>query len=84
MTLPAGTLLPDTSYNANLIFSDRIDGPNASVTESNGNNVFVTKAFDLHNTAAFTTAVPEPAPPALFGLGLLPLGLMAVRRRRSV
>ena len=29
VTLPASTLLPDTSYNADLIFSDRIDGPNA-------------------------------------------------------
>ena len=85
-TLPAGTLLPNTSYFVGIDFSDRIDGSNAAVTDSNGNNVFVTQSFDLSNTVNFTTAraaVPEPSSFALLALGALPLGLLAAKRRRS-
>ena len=85
-TLSANTLLPNTSYFADLIFSDRIDdanNPGADITDSNGTTFGPVQAFELHNRVDFTTAsaaVPESSPLALLALGLLPLGLLARRR----
>lgn len=87
VTLPANTLLPNTSYFANVIFSDRVDDFNgntaADITDSNGTTFGPVQAFELQDTVAFKTAVPEPSSFALLGLGVLPLGLLAAKRRRA-
>ena len=77
--VPANTLAPNTSYNVQVIFSDRIG------TTSGG--VDTTLGFDQDTSAAFTTAaVPETSTMVSLGL-LLALGLggviVAARRKKQ-
>jgi hypothetical protein len=54
-TLPAGTLAPNTTYTAELDFSDRITGTDPI------NGVPTLIGYDLCTDVTFTTAVPEPS-----------------------
>ena len=60
--LPANTLSPDTSYTAELIFSNRLNGFDAV------DQTFTEQGFDQRTDFNFTSAsaaVPEPSPLAL-------------------
>jgi len=74
---PANTLEPNTAYTVSLIYSSRIDTPNAGF-----NGATAEVGYDLRTNLGFTTAVPEPASVCLLamtGLGLL----VGSRFRRS-
>jgi hypothetical protein len=72
--LSANTLAPNTAYDIDLIFSDRIT--------TNSNGVDTTLGFDQNTTTSFTTApVPEASSVISFGL-LLFLGSLGVSMRR--
>lgn len=73
LTLPAGTLNPGHSYAYELNFDSRMQAPAV------GTNFDALLGFDLRTSGLFATAVPEPAPWALFGAALVALGL----RRRA-
>ena len=77
VNLPGGTLAPNTTYNWELDFSDRLYGQSAD-------GVYTTQGFDLRTDGSFTTASYTPEPgfvaPLVFGLGLVGV---AVRRRRA-
>ena len=76
--LPANTLAPDTAYNIQVIFSDRIS--------STSGGIDTTLGFDQDTSASFKTAaaVPEAATTVSLGL-LLALGLggMVITARRN-
>ena len=71
ITLPAGTLLPNTPYTYTLIFSDRINSIDPD-------GIFDDLGYDLSTSGAFTTA-PEPATLGL--LSIAGLSLLLKRRR---
>jgi hypothetical protein len=79
--IPANTLSPNTQYNFELDFSDRLD-----VFDSTHQN-FTTQGFDLRTDGSFTTgftrAVPEPSTWAMMILGFAGVGFMAYRRRNK-
>ncbi len=76
VTILAGTLQPNTAYNATLIYDARIEGSNAGF-----NGATSEVAFDQRVNLAFTTrAVPEPDSLALAVIGVL--SLVAWRRRK--
>lgn len=60
--LPANTLAPNTSYNLQMIFSNRIN--------SNSNSIETDLGFDQATISGFTTA-PVPETTSLVSLGLL-------------
>lgn len=75
ITIPAGTLSPNTLYETDFIFDDRVQGTS--------NSIGTEEIFDQRNDSLFTTgtAVPEPS----FGLAtacLLALMLAAGRYMR--
>ena len=72
VTIPAGTLVPGTTYTAELDFSDRVSGSNAGVPTAIG--------FDVRTEVTFTTLAPEPGSLALGALGVTAL-VLALRRR---
>jgi len=75
--VPANTLEPGTAYTVDLVYSSRIDTPNAGF-----NGATAEVGYDLRTDLGFSTAVPEPASICLLamaGLGLV----VCVRRRRS-
>jgi hypothetical protein len=81
VTLPAGTLLAETSYSVALDYSNRettTDGGFADEIDP-----FV--GLDYSTSADFTTAIPEPAVSYLIvaGLGLLVVGRKFSRRSKS-
>jgi hypothetical protein len=77
----ANTLSPNTKYNFELDFSNRLD----IVDSANGN--FTTQGFDLRTDGSFTTgftpAVPEPSTWAMMILGFAGVGFMEYRRSRK-
>lgn len=76
VTILAGTLQPNTAYNATLVYDARIEGPNAGF-----NGATSEIAFDQRVNLAFATrAVPEPDSLLLAAVGLL--SLVAWRRKR--
>ena len=70
--IPAGTLEPDTSYVAQLDFTDRIDGTSSGVSTLQGS--------DVRTTVDFTTSVPEPTTATLLATGSV---LLLRRKRRN-
>jgi hypothetical protein len=76
-TMAAGTLLPDTTYQYQLDFDDRINGTDPI------NGVPTTIGFDVRTDGFFTTT-PEPAMMIPLGIGLLGIAALRLRRfRRS-
>lgn len=80
LVLPANTLMPDTTYNFELDFSDRQTGTDPV------SDVFTLVGSDLRDDGSFTTgtigsATPEPATWLLVGSGFAMLS--GLRRRRS-
>ncbi|HEY7390865.1 MAG TPA: PEP-CTERM sorting domain-containing protein, partial [Bryobacteraceae bacterium] len=78
VVMPAGSLLPGTTYTYELDFSDRITGTDPI------NGVPALVAFDVRTDGTFTpaaAAVPEPS--TLIPLAIVILGVMAQRRRRG-
>jgi hypothetical protein len=73
--LPAGALLPSTTYQMDLAFSNR---QVQSVGAFGG--TFTSVAFDYRNDFSFTTSVPEPSNVALASIGVLML--LSYRRRK--
>ena len=76
--IPAGALVPNTAYQLDVDFSDRIP--------STSNGIDTTLGFDQVLLVNFTTgpqAVPEASTPISFGL-LLALGLSGRRSRESL
>ena len=75
--LPANTLQPGTAYIADLVYSSRIDTPNAGF-----NGATSEIGYDLRSDLNFSTAVPEPASLvlALFAA----VALIAARRAKAV
>ena len=69
LTLPGGTLQPDTPYLFDLVFSNRLADVSAVPRRD--------QVFDYHTSGTFRTAgagvVPEPGSWALLGFGLLGL-----------
>lgn len=79
-TVPANTLAPGTAYTADLVYSSRIDTPNAGF-----NGATAEVGYDLRTNLGFTTAVPEPASICLLaiaGFGMLLCG--RIRQSPSV
>jgi hypothetical protein len=56
----AGTLSPDTTYDYELDFSDRLNGFN------NGSGSFTTQGFDVRTDGIFTTGAETPLPSTWF------------------
>jgi hypothetical protein len=80
LLLPANTLMPDTTYNFELDFSDRQTGTDPE------SGAFTLIGSDLRDDGSFTTgaigpATPEPGTWLLFGSGFAMLATL--RRRRS-
>jgi hypothetical protein len=78
--VPANTLAPNTTYEFQLDYSDRLHGG----PDDNGN--FTEQGFDVRTLGFFTTgvgAVPEPSTWAMMILGFAGVGVMAYRRRRQ-
>jgi hypothetical protein len=77
--IPANTLAPNTTYEFQLDYSDRLHGG----PDNNGN--FTEQGFDVRTLGFFTTgvgAVPEPSTWAMMILGFAGVGFMAYRRRK--
>jgi hypothetical protein len=77
--IPAGTLAPDTTYDFELNFDDRIVGYDST------DMTYIEQEFDVRTDGSFTTGaavVPEPAPLAVLGVALL--GLAFGARRNSL
>jgi hypothetical protein len=75
--ISAGTLLPDTLYDYELDFSDRLNGYN------NGSGAFTTQGFDLRTDGSFTTgATPLPSTWFLMLSGIAGLGFVSFRGRK--
>jgi hypothetical protein len=71
--IPADTLLPDTAYDFELNFDDRIAGVDSV------DGTFTQQQFDVRTDGSFTTGpavIPEPAPLAGFGAALALLALL--------
>lgn len=80
VTVPAGALLPNTSYNFELIYDNRIEG----VDSVDGTST--EQLFDMRTEGSFTTGafpVPEPAVLGMFGFGVLVIGAFWGLRRRA-
>lgn len=82
VTLPAGTLLPDTGYFFDLIYENRLVGTDPV------NGTFTAQLFDARTDGDFTTAsdavaVPEPAALGVFGFGALLVGAFVGLRQRT-
>jgi hypothetical protein len=78
--IPANTLAPNTTYEFQLDYSDRLHGG----PDANGN--FTEQGFDVRTLGFFTTgvgAVPEPSTWAMMILGFAGIGFMAYRRRND-
>lgn len=72
-TIPANSLLPNTTYTFELDYSDRIDGQDAV------NNQFTEQGFDQRDDGTFTTGdVPSPSS----GIQIVGLALLAVSSKR--
>jgi hypothetical protein len=70
----AGTLLPDTAYDYELDFSDRLNGFN------NGSGSFTTQGFDRRTDGSFTTGeTPLPSTWFLMLSGIVGLGFVGFR-----
>lgn len=70
----AGTLLPDTAYDYELDFSDRLNGFN------NGSGSFTTQGFDRRTDGSFTTGeTPLPSTWFLMLSGIAGLGFVGLR-----
>lgn len=78
-TVPAGTLLPDTQYDFELDYSNRIGG------FDNTDSVGTTQGFDVRVEATVTTgsgtSVPEPGSLSLLSTALVWLGSFAASAR---
>jgi hypothetical protein len=74
-TMAAGTLLPDTTYEYELDFSDRITGTDPI------NGVPTLIGFDVRTDGTFTTGAVVPEPAMMIPLGVALLGLAALRLR---
>jgi hypothetical protein len=75
----ADTLLPDTTYDYELDFSDRLNGYNRK------HETFTVQGFDLRTDGSFTTGAETPLPATLplFASGIGALGLFGWRRKRK-
>lgn len=80
---PDGNLVIASLNSGNVL---RYDGTTGAFlgTAANGGGLTGPVAARFGPTHTVSAAVPEPAPVALLGLGLLPLAFVAVRRRRHV
>jgi hypothetical protein len=79
--IPANTLAPNTTYEFQLDYSDRIHGG----PDQNGN--FTEQGFDVRTLGFFTTgvgAVPEPSTWAMLLLGFAGIGFIAYRRKNEM
>jgi hypothetical protein len=75
--ISAGTLLPDTLYDYELDFSDRLNGYNY------GSGSFTTQGFDLRTDGSFTTGeTPLPSTWFLMLSGIAGLGFVGFRGRK--
>jgi hypothetical protein len=75
--ISAGTLLPDTLYDYELDFSDRLNGYNY------GSGSYTTQGFDLRTDGSFTTgATPLPSTWFLMLSGVVGLGFVGFRGRK--
>jgi hypothetical protein len=74
-TMAGGTLLPNTTYEYELDFSDRINGTDPI------NGVPTLIGFDVRTDGFFTTT-PEPAMMIPLGVGLLGIAALRLRRLR--
>lgn len=80
VALPTNTLQPGTAYDVSLVYSSRIDTPNAGFSGATSE-----VGFDLRTDLIFTTAsVPEPGTLALGIVGVAFLTFVAYVRRRRV
>jgi hypothetical protein len=76
----AGTLLPDTTYDYELDFSDRLNDYDSK------NGSFTVQGFDLRTDGSFTTEgaeTPLPAALPLFASGIGAMSLLGWRRKRK-
>lgn len=72
--IAAGTLLPDTTYDYELDFSDRLNGYNY------GSGSFTVQGFDLRTDGSFTTGeTPLPSTWFLMLSGIAGLGFVGLR-----
>ena len=78
VTIPAGTLLPGTSYIWDVDFDSRIQS-----TDINGSGIPTQQLFDVRTFGTFTTlTTPEPASLALLA-PVTAFFLLTLKRRRS-
>jgi hypothetical protein len=78
--ISAGTLSPDTTYDYELDFSDRLNGYDWK------NGSFTVQGFDVRTDGSFTTGgaeTPLPAALPLFASGIGAMGLFGWRRKRK-
>jgi hypothetical protein len=75
-TVAANTLLPGTQYDLDIVYSARLQTPNAGFTDATSFT-----AYDLRTDLVFTTAVPEPSSILLLGAGAAWLAWTRLRRR---